>query len=715
MYQYSAFQLVLGIVIVTTYGCAAIKRDHYDAPQVIPVPVSFKQSVYTDLESNPVTYKKGPTPAYLHAKQDRLKKDLTLANLYAKQDPLIQHVADRKVPTLVDPQTKPEPLVGALLPEWWRLLSNPELNALIDRVIANNTDLHITTLRVVQAKARMEQAGAGQWPTLDVPLHIESKAPKNGIGLVSPDGKIHTLRTYQIGPRVDWRVDLWGELSALTESSWMQLLRSIYQRDDTRRQLIANTVAFYVEYLSLNDRLRVAHETEEVLRGLLSDVNKRLEVGDATIIELEQQRSAVYSVQATIPALELQREIVSNALAQLVGVTPASFTLSDFGLDSLSYPNIRLGVPVELVLRRPDVRAIEARLLSADADIDVARARLLPPLDLSVQAGYGSLILSKLFQSQNLFWNTIVEISSSIFDHGKRANEIAFSKALHEEMVETYVMTMYKAVRETEDAIATIQMIGKRVEAQQFATDAAYRVWNFSLESYNAGAVDHLVLLDSERTYHRTLDELHLLRMERMKGIVNLFSSLGGGIPQTDAVPLPSHTLAQGDNSPGNSGAQPYRQYIRHDVRNDKEYWLVELAGLHDRHDISHVWSDLNQRFPNLMHERSMLPRLQGRVATDHKEWSSWYRLYIARFDKSKDAESFCAQLVTELQRCRIVSSLELGFIDPLQPATAEIQTSPELTPEPPCQRTRKPQPTSCPTRQQMDSVQTRTLCPSFM
>ena len=345
-------QLALGIVIATTYGCAATKRERYDIPPV-PVPADFKQA----------------------------------ASIRAEIEP--KSVVDKNGSSSNIPQTKAEPLVGALLAEWWRLLSNPELDLLIDRVIANNTDLRIATLRIVQAKARADQAGADQWPTVSVPYEAKGEGPRNGIGTVSPGGNTDTLHTYKLSLRADWRVDLWGEKGALAESSRMQLLRSIYQRDDTRRQLIANAIAYYVEYLSLNDRIRVARETEVVLRGLLDGVSKRLEVGDGTVIDLEQQRTAVYAVQATIPALELQRETITNALAQLLGVTPISLVLSDRGLDSLKFPSILPGVPAGLVLRRPDVRVVEARLLSANADIDVARARVLPPLDLTAQLGYG--------------------------------------------------------------------------------------------------------------------------------------------------------------------------------------------------------------------------------------------------------------------------------------------------------------------------------------
>jgi len=560
------------------------------------------------------------------------------------------------------PKTKPEALAEAQLAEWWRMLGSPELNALVDRALANNADLRIATLRIIQAQARANQAGADERPVITAPYQARAEAPENGIGSVAPGETLKSRRTYQLSLRGDWRLDLWGERSSLTESTNMQLWRSTYQREDTRRLLITNTAATYVEYLSLNDRVRVARETETVLRSMLESVRARMEAGDATITELEQQRAAVYAVQATIPALELQRENAANSLAQLLGVTPTALSLSDRGLDSLNFPAVLPGVPANLLLRRPDVRVVEARLLAADADIDVARARLLPPLDLTAQVGTGSFVFSQLFQSHTFFWNAIANLSATLFDSGKLANEVVFARAMHEELVETYVRVLYAAIRETEDAISSVQMNGRRQEAQQSAADASQRAWEYSVESYGAGAIDYLTLLDTERTYHRNLDEFHRIRMERHKGLVALFSALGGGVPRSGSLPdaaAGSQSATTGDASAiaaPDAAAQAGHSFAPGPASN-QEYWLVEVIGLQDRAGVAHVWRDLNLRFPELMVGRTLLPRLHGSVSFEGQERAAWYRILVAYFPTLDAAESFCTQLGAQLQRCQVVSS----------------------------------------------------------
>ncbi|MDO8931817.1 MAG: efflux transporter outer membrane subunit [Rhodocyclaceae bacterium] len=634
-----AFTLFLLLVVLT--GCANTKRDRYTTP-VVPLPNQYKLAA--------------PAPAAMESRKGGGES-----------------------------KTKPEALAEAQLAEWWRMLGSPELNALVDRALANNADLRIATLRIVQAKARADQASADQRPVVTAPYQAKIEGPEFGIGSLVPGETIdRTRRTYQLSLRADWRADLWGERSSATESADMQLWRATFQRDDTRRLLIANTAATYIEYLSFNDRVRVARETEAVLRDMLESVRARMEAGDATITDLEQQRAAVYAVQATIPALELQRENAANSLAQLLGVTPTALSLTDSGLEALTFPGVLPGVPANLLRQRPDVRVVEARLLAADADIDVAYARLLPPLDLTAQAGAGGYVLSRLFQNHTHFWTLIANLAATIFDSGKRDNEVAFARAMHEELVETYVRVLYNAIREAEDAIASVQMNSRRQDAQQAAADAARRAWEYSIESYGAGAIDYLTLLDTERTYHRNLDEFHRIRMERHKGLVALFNALGGGIPRSATLAdegAPS--AATGTGGSADAAAPAGKSYLP--VPEDgQEYWLVEIAGLQDRAGIAHLWRDLNQRFPELMAGRSVVPRLLGRVSFEEQERAAWYRVLVAHFPTLDAAELFCGQLGAQLQRCRVVSSRTEAFQDLLTRTRPELkaptlETAPDL------------------------------------
>ncbi|MBI5439141.1 MAG: efflux transporter outer membrane subunit [Nitrosomonadales bacterium] len=621
-----------------------------------------------------------------------------LPKQYAKA-PVAADIANPKN-TSTRPPVPPSPL-GAALAEWWRLLGSHELNGLMDRALANNPDLRIAALRIAQSKARLDQAGADKAPVITMPAQVKNEYPESGIGRGKADGNNKSRTTHQISLKGDWRPDIWGETHSLYDSAELQLLRTTYQRDDMQRKVVAGVAVNYMEYLSLNDRLRVVRETEKSLGEMLASVNARLEIGDTTITEMEQQEAAVHSVKATIPVLDQQREVVLNRLASLAGSAPVELKLSDGGLDSAKFPPVLPGVPSALLLRRPDVRAAEARLLAADADIDVARARVLPPLDLTAQIGYGSVYMSKLFMPQSLFWSAIANLSATIFDSGKRSMEVEFAQAVHEEMVETYVRVIYDAVREVDDSLSAISLMGKRLEMQGVATDSSLRAWNFSQEAFMAGAVDYLVVLDTQRTYQRNLDDWYNVRMERYRGLVNLFSALGGGVPEGDAMPGEGVRPAPSAGEPGYgavfaetgampkaendaaqraggvaakadrvAGAQPRKEAERiaemvdwagNSLRGGANHWLAELSGVYDRGAVLPAWRDLRARFPRQVESRILLPQRQGQVDAAGKERASWYRLFVGTFPGKKMAEEFCATLRAEQQRCGVVPSQSLA------------------------------------------------------
>jgi len=550
--------------------------------------------------------------------------------------------------------------LGDALPQWWHLLDNSELNSLVDRALANNQDIRIANTRIAQAKARADQADADRYPVITAPLSATMEAPRYGVGTVDRGQSVTSRKIFEAGLQGDWRPDLWGEKRGLLESSELQVWRAHFQRDDVQRKLISEISSKYIEFLSLGDRLKVARETESVLNDMLTSVETRMQKGDATIIEMQQQRSAVYAVRATIPALQQQREASRNALAQLVGTFPGQLRLDESrGLDALSYPITTPGTPSSLLFRRPDIRAVESRLLSAGADIGIARARMLPPLDLSAQIGYGSLHLAQLLQPQSLMWNAIAKLVVTIFDKGKRSKEIEYSQAVYEEMTETYARTIYLAMREVEDALNASRMTEQRAAMQLEATAAARQAYIHSNEAYAVGAIDYLTLLDTERTYHRNLDDLHQIRTDHYKAMVELFAALGGGVEaphqenDTGTVVAAAQPV-KADSSEGMEiNAAPDRQST----------WMVELTGMHDRERIAPLWRDLRERFPQWMKQRSILPRRASPAVSNEPAGgkTALYRLFVASFDTEAEAGEFCDALQTGQVRCKVMQGMPLA------------------------------------------------------
>ena len=648
--------VVFGLILTSFSGCA-IKRSGYDVPE-IPLPAQYKNA----------------------------------PSEYSPDSPAVSAEATAKVAV-------PEAVQDFGMIDWWRSFGNSELAALIDRGIANNPDVRIATLKMAQVKARADQARADQFPSASASLGETIQAPGGQVASVpvGAESQRTTQKLYQASLRGNWRLDLWGEQSSLAESAGLQLWQAAFERDNVQRGMVANLASSYVEYLSLNDRLRIAKEADLVLSGVLATIEKRVEAGDATVIELDQQKATIFAVRATIPNFEQQREDAITSIAFLVGTVPGALALSGDGLDTLLLPTVVPALPSSLILRRPDVRSIEAKLLAADADVDVARARILPPLDLSAQIGYSSLAMSGLFQPLSLFWNAVTNLTVSIFDNGKLSSQRDQAKLVHEEMVETYARTIYQAVREVESALAVIRLTAKRFDAQQEATAAAQRAWDSSSEAYGAGGLDHLTLLDAGRTYLRYLDEYQRIKMDRHRGYISLFQALGGGADFGEAIPgkgvRPSPVRGKFFNAvtvPVPRKAAPVEgvewaagQNIEGGMPWQVEnFWQVALPGLYHRVAIGPTWRDLRTRYPKLMEGRIVRPRLSGRIEDSVDGQSAWYRLYVAKFSTPADAETLCSALKENYQRCRVVSSISDDTVVSAVVAQHDEQSFPGAKPE---------------------------------
>lgn len=616
---------LLGLLSASLFGCLA-KRSAYDVPAV-PLAAQYKnQSPASDKDQ-------GAAP----------------------DKPLHSPLADDD--TLID---------------WWRYFGNAELDGLVNRGLANNPDLRIATIRLAQVKVRADQAKGGLLPNISLPALAARQAPGGTVGTVPTAAASRAPQnSFQGSLRGEFRLDVWGEQSSLVESANLQLWRAAYERDNVQRNVVASVVSSYVEYAALNDRLRVARDTERVLGATLRTMQRRLDLGDATIGEFEQQKALVFGLRAAIPSMEQQREDALNSLAFLVGSVPGAIALSEQGLDSLSVPSVVPGLPSSLLLRRPDVRMAEARLLSADADIDVARTRILPPVDLSAQSGYSSNMLSQFFLPKFFFWSTVASVTTSIFDGGKREGEKKFSEAVYEEMVENYARTIYQAMREVEGALATVRLAGKRLEAQKEASEAARRGWEINTKAYAMGGADHLTLLESERNYHRYLDEFQRSQMEYLRGYTSLFLALGGGVKVAATVPgsgkRPGGAPTARAAAKG-TGAAPRKAFSVDGVDlvasgtslfgdNARAFWQVELPGLFHRNTVGAAWRDLRGRYPKEMEGRMVRPRLNGRIDDSLEGQEAWYRLYVGSFASPAEAQAFCQKMQANQERCRVVTA----------------------------------------------------------
>ena len=541
---------------------------------------------------------------------------------------------------------------GAVRSDWWARYGSEELNHLVDRSLAYNADLRVATLQVAQAKIRADQARAGRLPSLTAPV----RAVVQSQGGSSTDSQQNSQATLAGA----FRLDVWGEQRALVDSADMQLERAVHERENVQRNTIGNLVNAYIAYLSVSDSMLIARENEAVATEILHTVEKRMALGDATADDLEQQRAVLFSQQVVLPGLENQQEDLRNTISRLVGALPGNLVLSERGLDALQLPIVQAGLPSALLLGRPDIRMMEARMRAANANIEVARARLLPPIDLTSQVGYSGTTLATLFQPQNFLVNTAAALALSIFDGGVKKGEEAFAKSYYEEMVETYGKTVLQAVREVESALANLKTAGRRLEAQRAVTRSALNIFKIGSEAFAVGAIDQTALLESRKNYQRSADETQRVKAELLRNYANLSYALGLGAVLNEVVEEFGHgkrpqTASVGDLRVGAVDGVP--QLVATSVAQFRAdcAWEVALPGAHHRSGLLPLWRDLVSRVPVRGADLWLQAEHLGHIDGIAESAEAWYRLSACGFAQKDAATAYCDALLQAGQSCKVV------------------------------------------------------------
>lgn len=548
---------------------------------------------------------------------------------------------------------------------WWRYTGNKELETLIDRAITNSQVLQIDAQRVLQAKARYLQAGAEGMPSITAEASYSKEVPSN-IGTVPRGQRPKGKGEYQIGLAGSYTLDLWGQRQSLRDSAEFRLKQAIFQYDAQLLDLITNLAKSYFEYLSLNDRVANAKETEIALESMLLAMEDRYRMGDASLIEVEIQRSAILSSRTQLPSLLKERQQLHYRIAALISIAPESLQLSNLGLASVALPEAIEGISTAHLLRRPDIRTVESGMLAANADLDVARKALLPGLTLVGDLGTGAHKPADLFLPNTLVWNALATLSASVFDGGLKKQEVKFAQAARNELVEVYVNTVYNGLNTARAAITEVEFSGERLNLQTQSNKASRQAQNLGFESYQAGGLDFLTLLDSIEAHQNREDTFYQVELEYYQAFADLYAALGGGIPYREVNNLnPVYQEAFSEEGPflpsseqlgfvaqTNKDQPRTSGWLKKSKSFTSKYWLVKLSGVYDKFAIESLIYDLPRRYKNLEPAKVMLIENLDAGITTPNNTASWYSAIFTGFTHQEAAVNWCQMLRNTQQRC---------------------------------------------------------------
>lgn len=399
---------------------------------------------------------------------------------------------------------------------WWRTFGSSELDALVARSSEGNFDLRAAIARIDEARGKAEMAGAPRYPTLDLAVGLNQ-----GVG-ASP------TRVQSVGLVASYEIDFWGKYRAKASSATALADASVFDAQTVAVTLEASVADTYFEVLALRARVDLAKHIAAEARRVLVLVQARAAGGIASDVEVQQQRNAVATFEASVPALQQQLDQRVHQLAVLTGETPERFGSTGGDVMALSVPHVGAGLPSALLERRPDIRAAEVRLESANFDVGAARAAFLPSFTLTGQAGVGSTSLAT-FVPPALLASVVAGMVQPLFEGGRLEGQLRYDRAHVMELAATYRQTILSSLRDVEDALTATTRTRELELAAETAADAARRASTLARAQLDAGTADFLTVLTTERAEYQAEDALLQVRLQRLEAAVALFRALGGG------------------------------------------------------------------------------------------------------------------------------------------------------------------------------------------
>jgi multidrug efflux system outer membrane protein len=416
--------------------------------------------------------------------------------------------------------------------DWWTLFDDPVMVQLIETALLNNKEMAIATARIAEARAALGFVRADQYPNLDGGAQATRGNVIPGTGV---PGSINNQ--YVLAGTLNFEIDLWGKLRRSTESARAQLLATEEARRVVTITLIADVASTYLLLLDLDHRVQVAERTSQTRQESLDIIQARYDKGTVALIDVNQAQIELADAQADLAALIRSREQAENLLSVLLGRNPGPITRSGISTrTALAVPEIPVGLPSELLERRPDVRQASQELAAQTARIGVAEAQRFPSLSLTGTLGLASPELDDFISSDNKAWSIGGSLLGPIFDAGRGRSRVEQERARTEQLISAYELTVLRSFQEVEDALIEIQTYRDEARAREAQLVAASSATELSRARYNGGVTSYLEVLESERSLFSAELASSATRREQTVAIVTLYKALGGGWPTSPEV-----------------------------------------------------------------------------------------------------------------------------------------------------------------------------------
>ncbi|WP_341677500.1 efflux transporter outer membrane subunit [Niveibacterium sp. SC-1] len=446
----------------------------------------------------------------------------------------------------------------ALPAEWWHAFGDPLLDELEQRAFQASPDLQTAALRFAQSRTQRSMVEAQWGPEVDLTGSINrQRQSENGastrlLDFILPAGPnrdqlISLLSSpftlYQAGFDLSWELDLWGRVRRSVEAADADVARQVALLDLARLSLASDVARNYFELRTTQRQIRLTRDDIAALDERLTLLDARVKGGAISELNLQQQRAELAALKAQLPPLLAQEAASTNQIALLLGERPGALRAElqpQAGEARTTLPDLTLGLPSELARRRPDIRAAEARLHNATANIGVAQAELYPSIRLGARFGMESFVSSEFSDWGSRYWAIGPTLNLPLFDQGRRKSVVQLRELQQQEAAVAFQRTVLQAWQEIDDALSSYAAEQQQAAQLQSRVDAARQAYELAQARYDGGIADFLGVLDGQRVYLQARRELVASQGRLNTRFVTINKALGNGPAATTSPAVAS-------------------------------------------------------------------------------------------------------------------------------------------------------------------------------
>ena len=444
--------------------------------------------------------------------------------------------------------------------DWWRVFNDPVLDDLVLTSSRQNLPLQVAGLRVFEARMQRQIAAANLFPQSQAAFADYTRQQISRNAVFPPATLPRAFGNWEAGFDLSWELDLWGRIRRSIEAQDAEVDASIEDYDAVLVTLIGDVAETYIVLRAFDERIELAKQNVEIQKKSLDVADARFQSGRASQLDVDQARSNLASTEARIPLLKQGRRLARNRLAILLGMTPGDLAplLNEFQPIPWAPQEVALGIPADLLRRRPDIRRAERKIAAQSARIGIATADLYPQFGINGEIRVQSEDFSNLFSGASTAGFIRPGFRWRILNYGRITNNIRVQEARFQQQVVEYENTVLVAQREVEDAIVQFLRSQERTAKLREGVDAARRSVDTASIQFAKGKIDYDRIFILEVTLVRLQDEYVQSQSDVATGLVRVYKSLGGGWQIRLNPPVHSVVMSAGDASlPGRESPPP--------------------------------------------------------------------------------------------------------------------------------------------------------------